>query len=58
MKRVIFQCGQCKTEFDGYLEKKPDSCPYCGADKIYLTHRHRRFSRKSRPKVRWAFKVR
>ncbi|MBI5662595.1 MAG: hypothetical protein HZC46_10660 [Ignavibacterium album] len=57
MKKVIYLCGRCKLEFDGYLEEKPKICPDCGFDKIYISYKHRRFSRKSRPKVRWAFKI-
>lgn len=57
MKKVIYLCGRCKLEFDGYLEDKPKICPDCGFDKIYISYKHRRFSRKSRPKVRWAFKI-
>ncbi len=34
MKKVIYLCGRCKVEFDGYLEQKPKSCPECGFDKI------------------------
>ena len=57
MKKVIYLCGRCKLEYDGYLEEKPKICPDCGFDKIYISYKHRRFSRKSRPKVRWAFKI-
>lgn len=49
MKKVIYLCGRCKVEFDGYLEQKPKNCPECGYNKIYISHQHRRFSRKSRP---------
>lgn len=57
MQKVIYLCGKCRVEFDGYIENKPKACPECGYEKIYISHQHRRFSRKSRPKVRWAFKV-
>jgi predicted Zn-ribbon and HTH transcriptional regulator len=53
MKTAKFQCESC-----GYYweikngEHTPKYCPSCKSEKIYKAVRHKRFAKKSRPKVR------
>jgi rubrerythrin len=56
MNTVKFQCEGC-----GYYweikrgEKTPEECPLCKSQKIYKATRHKRFAKKSRPKLRRSY---
>jgi DNA-directed RNA polymerase subunit RPC12/RpoP len=57
-QKTIYLCSECKTEWehDSSLPQ-PKICFNCGSIKIHKCHYHERFAKKSRSKVRWAYKV-
>jgi len=48
-----YQCDACEHYWEPELyDKAPDKCPVCGSFKVHKSARHKRFAKKSRPKIR------
>ncbi len=53
MNRNKFQCDDCGYYWKiGNSEKIPQECPVCYGNKVHRAAKHKRFAKKSRPKVR------
>jgi rubrerythrin len=53
MNKKKLQCNECGYYWEIYpSEKLPQNCPVCNSNKIHRSTRHKRFAKKSRPKVR------
>ncbi len=57
ISKIIYLCSKCKTEWTEDASKQPEVCAVCGSEKIYKSSNHQRYAKKSRSKVRWAYKV-
>lgn len=56
MNIIKFQCEECGYYWDIRAgEKTPEICPSCKKGKIHKASRHRRFAKKSRPKLRRSY---
>jgi len=56
MNIIKFQCDGCGYYWEiKYGEKIPENCPQCESKKIYKAAHHRRFAKKSRPKLRRSY---
>ena len=57
MKTIKFQCEECGYYWEiKNSGKAPENCPLCKSEKIYKAARHKRFAKKSRPKIRRSYK--
>lgn len=57
-RKIIYICYNCRTEWAQDLSKPlPKLCSVCGSNKIYRSSHHKRYAKKSRSKVRWAYKI-
>lgn len=53
MRTTKFQCEGCGYYWEIKSGKhSPKQCPSCKSEKIHKAIRHKRFAKKSRPKVR------
>lgn len=59
MNKIKFLCEECGHywEFEPAIEKDK-KCPACGSEKIHRSEKHKRFAKKSRPKVRGLVRTR
>jgi len=51
-----YQCDTCEYYWEIELyDKSPAQCPVCRSFKVHKSARHKRFAKKSRPKIRRVF---
>jgi rubrerythrin len=56
MNTVKFQCEGCGYYWETKKgEKTPENCPLCKSEKVYKATKHKRFAKKSRPKLRRSY---
>ncbi|MEE9448891.1 MAG: hypothetical protein V3V72_02480 [Ignavibacteriaceae bacterium] len=59
MVRNKYQCDICTYYWETKTtESLPEACPVCSSQKIHRAKKHRRFAKKSRPKIRRSFSIR
>ena len=59
MTKIKFKCDECGFYWEIDSDKAaPQKCAVCNSSKVHRSSLHKRFAKKSRPKIRRKFAVR